>query len=373
MVYLDYSATTPIDQEVLDLYNDISLNYIGNANAINKLGISSFKLIKETLTELTTVLKVPEDSVIVTSGATESNNLVLEGVLKAYPKRNRIIITTKLSHSSIINKLNEMDVEVKYLNLTNQGQVDINQLKEYLILKPILVSLPVVDSELGIKQDLNQVKLLLANHPQTLLHIDATQIIGKDIFEFEDIDYVSFSAHKCYGPQGVGFLYKNPKALLKPVLISGESISDLRGGTPATALTVSACKAIIKRINNLSESSIIVLKHHHKIMNALSTYPGVLINNTSKSIPHIINISILGAVGSSLVSAFSNYDIYLSTMSACKKKVNQSESVFDLYKDAKRAKSTVRISLSHLTTTEEVEQFLHVLDQIYHQFPRGGF
>lgn len=373
MIYLDYSATTPIDKEVLDLYNKISLEYIGNANAINKLGINSYKLITESLANLANILKVPADSIIVTSGATESNNLVLDGAIKAYPKRNKVIITTKLSHSSIINKLNDMNIEVKYLDLTEQGQIDINQLKEYLVLKPLLVSIPVVDSELGIKQDLNQIKILLANQPQTLLHVDATQIIGKMQFDFDGIDYVSFSAHKCYGPQGIGFLYKHPKALLEPILISGESISNLRGGTPATALIVSACHAIIKMVNDLDDSLPLVLKHYHKIMNNISKYPGIMVNSTKESIPHIINLSILGAVGSSLVTAFSNHDIYLSTMSACKKTVNQSESVLAIYKDNKRAKSTLRISLSHLTTKDEVDRFLEVLDKIYHEFPRGGF
>ncbi len=365
MVYLDYSATTPVNDEVLSVFTKVSKEYIGNPNSIHRLGLDSKKLMEEASLQIKKLLNVNHE-VVFTSSGTESNNLALFGVSNFYKNRNKIIITTKLEHSSTKSSLEQLErkgYSISYVNLLDNGLVDLEHLETLLKLEPVLVSISLVDSELGIVQNLDSIKKLVNNYSLTLLHVDATQSVGKIDCDFNDVDLVTFSAHKFYGLKGIGCLLKNPKVCLEPIIYGGKSQSDYRSGTPALALIVSTVRALRLSLDNSLSKYNYVLELSSFLKNELLKFSNVVVNSTSKSLPHIINISLVGIKPETMIHALEEDNIFISTKSACSKSINISDSVLEITKDKLLASSSLRISLSYLTTKQEIIKFLNIFEK----------
>ena len=254
MIYLDYSATTPINNEVLDTYVKVSKNFIGNANSIHSLGTKSRELLESATNQISSLLKIKPCEVIYTSGATESNNLALKGIASFYKNRGRHIITTKLEHSSVSETLKYLETlgyEISYVELDKNGLINIQNLKSLIRDDTILVSICYVNSELGIKQNINEIGKILKQYPKLIFHVDGTQALGKIDVDLSNIDLFSFSAHKFFGPKGIGCLIKKENIKLTPLFHGGKSDSIYRSGTPALPLIVSLSKALRIALNNL--------------------------------------------------------------------------------------------------------------------------
>ena len=210
MIYLDYSATTPVNKEVLDSFNKVCLNFPGNPNSLHNLGVECKNLIDEATNQMAKLLNIKPNEIIYTSGATESNNTAIKGIALKYRNRGKRILTTKLEHSSTYGALSYLQkngFEVEFLELDEKGLIDIEDLKNKLTKETILVTINAVNSEIGIKQDINGLgKIIKENN--TFFHVDLTQMIGKCEVSFENIDLASFTAHKIYGLKGIGALYK---------------------------------------------------------------------------------------------------------------------------------------------------------------------
>ena len=190
MIYFDNAATTSVNDEVLNTFVTVSKNYIGNTNSIHKLGFESKKLMNAATKQVADFLNVLEDEIIFTSSSSESNNLAIKGVLDAYPKRNRIILTTILEHPSITNTLNSLkDVEVINLKLDDNYHIDIDDLKEKLKLDPVLVSIHHVNSELGIIQDIDTIGKIIKEN-RDLLDLLANTLLEYETLTKEQIDYL---------------------------------------------------------------------------------------------------------------------------------------------------------------------------------------
>ena len=213
-IYLDYAANTPVDKEVLDVFNDTTLKYYANPNSTHKLGRIVKKEIEDITCSIIDKLKrntnIDEDTtVIYTSGATESNNLAIKGVAAAYKENGKHIISTFLEHSSVsspLTYLKELGYEIDILNITSNGQVDIEHLKSLMREDTILVSICNVDSELGNIQKVEEISKIVKEYPNCLLHVDATQAIGKVNVNLKNVDLISFAPHKFYGLNGFGAL-----------------------------------------------------------------------------------------------------------------------------------------------------------------------
>lgn len=366
MVYLDYSATTPVRKEVLDTFCKVSETYIGNPNSLHKLGVDSKNLLQQATIQIASLLGVKKSEIIYTSGASESNNLFLKGIVEAYPKRGKQIITTRLEHSSILEPLlflEKKGYQVDYVNLNSDGTVDLEHLKSLLSEDTILVTIASVSSELGILQPISEIGNLVAKYPKCFFHSDMTQSIGKVPVCLENVDAVSFSAHKFYGLKGIGVLMKKEKVLLTPQIHGGESTTVYRSGTPALALIVSLAKALRLALETLEEKEQHVKDLNQILMQALSLESIIKINSTQASIPHILNFSITGMKPETLLHALEEDEIYISTKSACSSHKKESLSVLTLYQDEQRSSSTLRISLSYQTTQEEVLFFLSKLHE----------
>ena len=191
MIYLDYSATTPVDERVLESFNKVCINYPGNVNSLHKLGIEAKELEEYTTGRIKSLLDLNNKDIIYTSGATEAKNQALKGVCFKYKNRGMHIITTMLEHSSIMetcNYLSNLGFIVDYVNIKDDGEVDIDDLKRLLTNDTILVSICAVDSEIGIRQPVEEIGLLLKNYPNVIFHSDATGAIGRVNVDLENID-----------------------------------------------------------------------------------------------------------------------------------------------------------------------------------------
>ncbi len=366
MIYLDYSATTPVAPEVLDTFVKTSKNYIGNPNSLHTLGVKSKKLMDQATLQITQLLGVQKNELIYTSGATESNNLAIKGIIGKYPNRGKQIITTPLEHSSILEPLHQLENQgyhIRYVHLLQDGTVDLVHLKKLLEEEDtILVSIAMVSSEVGILQPIEEIGKIIKEYPKCFFHSDITQALGKVPVSLQNVDLASFSAHKFYGLKGIGGLVKKEKMELKPLFNGGKSTTRYRSGTPALALITSLAKALRLSLETINVEYVKQL--NEKIQMELKEISDVHINSTSKSIPHILNVSIHGVKPETLLHALEEKDIYISTMSACSSSQSESLAVKSVTHNTLDATTSIRISLSIYTTEEEVNTFLKAFKEV---------
>ena len=370
MIYLDYSATTPVNTEVLKTFNDICINYPGNSNSIHSLGVKSKCQEELSTSKIAELLNVKESEIIYTSGASESNNTAIKGIALKYQNRGKHIITTNLEHSSIIGPLNylsKLGFEIEFVNIKEDGLVDLEHLKKLLRNDTILVSITAVDSEIGLKQPIEEISDILKEYPKCYFHVDCTQAIGKIKIDFSKIDLASLSAHKFYGLKGIGILYTKENIDIEPLIHGGKSTTIYRSGTPPLPLIASLAKALEIVSQDIDKHYEYVSKLNKIIINKLKSYSNVTINSTNNSIPHTINFSLKNIKPETFVHALESDEVYISTKSACSKSNTISKSVYALTKDETLSFTTLRISLSYLTTEEEVNNFLNIFDKHYHK------
>ena len=368
MIYLDYSATTPVDRRVLDTFNKVCMEYPGNSNSLHSLGIKSKELEDYATSEIAKMLGVKSSEIIYTSGASESNNLAIKGVCLKYQNRGKHIITTFLEHSSVIaplNYLSKMGFEVDFVKITDDGIVDIEHLKSLLRNDTVLVSISMVDSEIGLKQPIQEIAKILEEYPKCYFHVDCTQAYGKVPVDLTGVDLASMSAHKIYGMKGIGLLIKKENIVIEPLIHGGKSSTVYRSGTPALPLIVSLMKALKLIVPKIDENYKYVSKLNKKIVDRLGKYDRVHINSTVNSIPNTINFSLRGIKPETFVHALDEYEIYISTKSACSGANSMSNSVYALTKDKELSNASLRISLSYMTTELEVSKFLEIFDKCY--------
>lgn len=368
MIYLDYSATTPVREEVLKSFCDTARNYIGNPNSLHSLGIKSKHLMDAATKQIADLLNIKPSEVIYTSGSSESNNLAILGIARKYYNRGKHIITTQLEHSSIIEPcehLKKMGFAIDYVPLLKNGQVDIVALENMLRDDTILVSIASVSSELGVLQPIEQIGDLLKSYPKCFFHVDMTQSIGKVEIPFTNVDLVSFSAHKFYGLKGIGCLVKKDKIELEPMIYGGKSTTIYRSGTPALPLIVSLAKALRLALQDLNTKNERVEKYSHQLCEGLRKIDGIILNHTEACIPHIVNFSVVGVKPETMLHALEEHDIFISTKTACSKGSGMSIPVYALTKEEEVANTSMRVSISSDTKEEEIETFLKVLKQEY--------
>ncbi|MBH1942213.1 cysteine desulfurase [Mobilitalea sibirica] len=370
MIYLDYAANTPVDQGVLDCFCKESLGNIANPNSRHKLGTTAKERLEEITQHMAELLQVKPNEIIYTSGASEANNLAIKGLVQAYKHNGKHIISTCLEHSSVsgaLTYLQSLGYEIDLVDITEDGLVDINHLKELLRKDTVLVSICYVDSELGILQQIKDIGALLLNYPNCYFHTDATQAIGKVPVSFENIDLMTFTPHKFYGLNGCGVLIKRESVIIEPLIHGGSSTTLYRSGTPDLAMAAALCKALETALVQLEERFQYIRTRNEDLKQFFTTFSKVRINSTEYCIPHILNISIQGVKAVTFTDALEKEGICVSIKSACSVQNSPSRPVYAITKDRKNAMSSFRISLSHLTTEEEINIFKEVFTKCYHR------
>ena len=364
MTYLDYSATTPVDEEVLDSFVKAT-KYIGNPNSLHKLGIKAKHLIDASTNQIANILNVKPNEIIYTSGASESNNTIIKAV-RAFKNRGKHIITTKLEHSSVYGPLKQLEQEgfkIDYVPL-KKGIVQIDKLKQMITDNTVLVTISMVNSETGLRQPIEEIGKLLKNYPKIIFHSDITQAVGKIKIDLTNVDAASFSAHKFFGFKGIGVLYKKENLIIEPLIAGGKSTTTFRSGTPPLELIVSMAKALRLSHENIESDYQKVQKLNEILKENLKKYPDVSINSNENSIPHILNISIKNIKPETMLHSLEENQIYISTQSACALG-NISQAVKALTQNEKLAQTSIRISISKKTTQIDIENFIKAFSKSY--------
>ena len=364
MIYLDYSATTPVAEDVIDTYSKVCRDFIGNPNSLHKLGVNAKKLIDASSDQIANILNIKPSEIIYTSGASEANNLAIKGVCSKYSNRGKHIITTELEHSSIIAPLNYLSnngFEVDFVKLDSNGQVDLEDLERLMRDDTLLVTISSVNSEVGVRQDLEAISKIVRKNPKTIFHSDVTQSIGKEKIDFSLVDLASMSCQKFYGMKGIGALIKRDNLIIEPLIHGGKSTTVFRSGTPATPLIASFAKALRLMYEDFDKKCNLVLEIHDYLLSKLSNLD-VYINSNSKCLPNMVNISLKNIKSEVMLHALEEKDIYVSTQTACSSG-NYSRAVFAVTGDKEKASRSMRISLSYLTTKKEIDEFIEFFSE----------
>lgn len=375
MIYLDYAANTPIEKEVLDTYYQATMYYFANPNLNHSLGLQAKDIIDQITKKISEQLHVLPEEIIYTSGASEANNLAIKGILERYKHRGKHILISPLEHNSILSsltKMQELGFVVEMLPLKKNGQVDVTQIKSLLKEDTILVSVCSVDSELGIRQPIEEIGKVLKDYKYCFFHSDASQAIGKVAIDYQNVDLVTVAPHKFYGMLGTGILIKKKNVGLKTQIDGGKSTTVFRSGTPELAHIVSIEKALEIAFSKQQERIEYVKKLNHKIVDKLKEYSQVLLNHTECSLPHVINISLKGIKATKFAELLDHQGVCISTKTSCCPVETPSKMIYALYHDRGRALSSFRISLFHLTTEKEIDEFLAIFSQCYKECFENG-
>ncbi len=371
MIYLDYSANTPVSPRVLQSFTDAAARYVGNPNSNHPAGLAAKAAIDEATARIAAALGVQPDEIIYTSGASESNNTAIRGILHASRHIGRHVLTTPLEHPSVSGCLTaamERGYEIDMLSVGHDGRIDPEEVHSLLRPDTVLVAMTAVDSELGTVQPVREVARALRGVANCCLHVDATQAIGKLPFSFDEVDTVSFAPHKFGGIVGSGVLFKRHGLAIEPLIYGGTSTTLYRSGTPAAALAVSTAEAVCAAMGGMEDNTAIVRGHNARLRDFFARYPKVQLNSPDDAIPHILNLSVEGVRGTSFQQALAAAGICVSVKSACAVEGTPSRAVMAVSRDRKRALSSFRISLSHLTTADELLEFEAVFDRLYTEF-----
>ncbi len=373
MIYLDYSATTPVLYDVLESYNKASRDYIGNANSLHALGVKSKALLDSATKQISELFNVEEQEIIYTSGATEANNMIIKGIAFAYKNRGNHIIVSKLEHPSvyvICEYLELCGFKISYVDNDEEGLIDFEDLKHKIKPETILVSICGVNSEMGLRQPLKTIRQIIKKeNPNTFFHSDITQGVGKIPINLHDVDLASISGHKIFGPKGIGMIYKAEKITLTPIIHGVSKNTSLNPGTPPLPLIVAFSKALRIALDDLDKKENLIKRLNDKICLEIAKYDTIKINKTRYSIPHILNLSLMSIKPETLIHALDEYEIYIGTNTACSSG-ELSNAVMAVYGETKRALTTVRISISAITTNDEINKFLKAFKEEYEKLSK---
>lgn len=365
MKYFDYTATTPVDKDVLDVYIKTTNNFFANSTSLHSLGQRSNMMYNKSIEQLKETLNILNHDIVFTSNATEANNLAIFGVCDKY--NNGKIITTKIEHASVMEPIKTLEnkFDVVYLEIDENGLIDLKQLEKELDNNTILVSIMWVNNIIGTIQPINEVIKLVKKYPKAKLHVDMVQGLCKiePNFNIDEIDLFTFSAHKIYGPKGIGGLFIKKDIVLQKRLFGSTAQFGLKPGTLDLSLIASTVKAFKKFYPLTKQHQMDVKEKFNYLYNKIDN-SNIVFNTPKNNISHyILNISIPKINGETLVHLLEQNQIYVSTGSACSSKLRKPErTVYALTKSEQLATTSIRISLSHLTTCEEIDELVKILN-----------
>ena len=371
--YFDNSATTRVFDCVKDaVVNAMTVDY-GNAAARHMKGVEAERLIKEARAEIAKSLKVQEKEILFTSGGTESNNTALIGAAFANQRAGKHLITTGVEHASIYNTmefLREQGFEITYLPVDSYGCISLEELSQAVREDTILVSVMYVNNEIGAVEPVEEIsKVIKAKNPKTLFHVDAIQAYGKYVIrpKKQGIDLLSVSGHKIHGPKGVGFLYIDEKAKVRPLLFGGGQQKGMRSGTE----NVPGCAglgAAVREVYRDHEAKIEKLYQiRERLIAGLKELPGATINGHEgrENAPQIVSASFEGVRSEVLLHALEDRGVYVSSGSACS--VNHpgvSGTLKGIGVKKELLDSTIRFSFGLFNEPEEADYCLEVLREL---------
>ena len=368
MIYLDNSATTSVDPEVLTAFTKVNQNFWGNPSSLHAFGARAEQLLIQAEKQTLSLLNAKQHKVIFTSGATESNNLAIRGVCHAYKNRGCHIITTPVEHASVYETAEDLEQEgfrVTFIDVKKSKTEILKQIEEAICEDTILISCMHVNNEMGMIFPIYEIGQLIKKYPKIKFHVDAVQSVGKIPVDMDkmNIDLLSLSAHKFHGLKGCGALVMNQYLKLVPEITGGHQMYGLRSGTINVAGAVALAKALRLAIEPLNANYNHVKSLYDYTVKELKAMDGVTVNDCYPELtPYIINFAVENIKGETLVHALEEHDVYISAKSACSSKSAQASRILlALGVSEEVALDSVRLSFANTSTLEEATQFINAL------------
>lgn len=368
MLYFDNSATTKTDNRVIDTMMPYITNNFGNASSIYSIGRQSRSAIENARSQVSKFLNCNASEIYFTSGGTESDNLAIMGIANAYKKNGNHIITSTIEHPAVLNtleRLKRQGFDITYVDVDKNGIIDVDKLENSITDRTILITTMFANNEIGTIQPIEKIGKIAKAH-KIVFHTDAVQAIGHIDIDVNklNIDSLSLSGHKIYGPKGIGALYIRKGVKCDPLILGGHQERDHRAGTENVAGIVGLGKAI-ELLNDLDNELISQLRDHtlYRITNEIS---GVTVNGSMEHrLPNNINVSIDGISGDALLFNLDLKGICASSGSACSSgSLEPSHVLTTIGVPEKLAKSSLRITLGKYNTLEECDFLVDVLKEI---------
>ncbi|MCX6717811.1 MAG: cysteine desulfurase family protein [Candidatus Taylorbacteria bacterium] len=363
-VYLDNASTTPIDPKVLGVMLPYLTEKYGNPSSIHYEGRLAKKAIEESRERIAKIVGVKKEGIIFTSGGTESDNLAILGIARANKEKGKHIIVSAIEHKAVLDsckKLEKEGFEITYLNVDKNGIVSLEFLKKSIRKDTILVSIMYANNEIGTIQPIKEISKIIKESKiaNPIFHTDACQAVGALPININDlnVDALTISSSKIYGPKGVGCLYLNKNCKIEPIIFGGGQERGIRSGTENTAYIVGFAEALfISEKKRLSENKRLTKLRDYFIENLIKKIPKIIINGDRiKRLPNNINLSLHGVEGESFILMLDNSGISCSTGSACSSSdLKPSHVISALGGDAELAHSSIRFTLGRYSTKKDI-------------------
>ncbi|MCZ6565429.1 MAG: IscS subfamily cysteine desulfurase [Gammaproteobacteria bacterium] len=369
-IYLDYSATTPVDERVAKAMMEcltVEGNYGNPASRSHSFGWSAEKAVENARKNIAALLNADPKEIVFTSGATESDNLAIKGAAHFYKKSGKHIITCKTEHKAVLDTCRQLEregFEVTYLEPRSTGLIDLNELKAAIRDDTILVSIMHVNNEVGVIQDIKTIGEITREH-KIIFHVDAAQSPGKVVIDLQDmkVDLMSLSAHKVYGPKGIGALYvrRKPRVRIEAQMHGGGHERGMRSGTLATHQIVGMGEAFRIAKEEMAADNERALMLRNRLLNGVKDIEEIYINgDLEQRVPGNLNVSFNFIEGESLIMALK--DIAVSSGSACTSaSLEPSYVLRALGRDDELAHSSIRFTIGRFTTVEEIDYTIKLI------------
>ena len=375
MIYFDNSATTKPYPESLATYTEVATRIWGNPSSLHNLGSQATRILEASRKQIAELIGKKADEIYFTSGGTEGDNWILKGVAFEKAPYGKHIIVSDIEHPAIKESaawLKTQGFEVDYAPVDARGFVKVDALANLLRPDTTLVSVMAVNNEIGSIQPIHDIAALLEDRPTVSFHVDAVQALAKvatEVYLPERVDFATFSSHKFHGLRGVGFVYIKEGKKITPLLTGGGQEKEMRSTTENVAGIAATAKALRLAMENQEAFASKTQLMKEVIRKELANYPDVTIfSGEDHFAPHILTFGIKGVRGEVVVHAFEEFDIYISTTSACSSKAGKpAGTLIAMGVDKSIAQTAVRLSLDLENDMSQVEQFLTKFKLIYEQ------
>ena len=375
MIYFDNSATTKPYPEALATYTEVATRIWGNPSSLHNLGSQATRILEASRKQLAELIGKKAEEIYFTSGGTEGDNWILKGVAFEKAPYGKHIIVSDIEHPAIKESaawLKTQGFEVDYAPVDARGFVKVDALASLLRPDTTLVSVMAVNNEIGSIQPIHEIAALLEDRPTISFHVDAVQSLAKvatEVYLPERVDFATFSSHKFHGLRGVGFVYIKEGKKITPLLTGGGQEKEMRSTTENVAGIAATAKALRLAMENQEAFASKTQQMKEVIRKELANYPDVTIfSGEDHFAPHILTFGIKGVRGEVVVHAFEEFDIYISTTSACSSKAGKpAGTLIAMGVDKSIAQTAVRLSLDIENDMSQVEQFLTKFKLIYEQ------
>lgn len=373
MIYFDNSATTKPYPEALATYTEVANRIWGNPSSLHNLGSQATRILEASRKQIAELIGKKAEEIYFTSGGTEGDNWVLKGVAFEKAPYGKHIIVSDIEHPAIKESaawLKTQGFEVDYAPVDARGFVKVDELARLLRPDTTLVSVMAVNNEIGSIQPIHDIAALLEDRPTISFHVDAVQALAKvatEVYLPERVDFATFSSHKFHGLRGVGFVYIKEGKKITPLLTGGGQEKEMRSTTENVAGIAATAKALRLAMENQEAFASKTQQMKEVIRKELANYPDVTIfSGEDHFAPHILTFGIKGVRGEVVVHAFEEFDIYISTTSACSSKAGKpAGTLIAMGVDKSIAQTAVRLSLDFENDMSQVEQFLTKFKLIY--------